>query len=159
MDLVHRVIARFLEGKYTRPKNMIPVYNTDKERIVYVLPETLQEEAGVYQKIPPSKLNTEGKPAPHRHPGQPHLPRKPKKPHKPEIVREPPPAPLHPPIPPKHVLPPKKPKPVKHVKPPKVPVPSPPQKYRKVKRYLYADDPLALRVVEKYLDGLNEPGV
>ena len=159
MDLVHRVIARFLEGKYTRPKNLVPAYNADKERIVYVLPETLKEDSSTYQKLPPSKLDTEKKPAPMQHPGQPHLPKKPKKPHKPEIPREPPPAPIHPPIPPKRRLPPKQPKPVKVLIPPKVPQPSPPPKYKKVDRYLFAEASMAQRVVEKYLDLINDPGV
>lgn len=149
MDL-HRIVARFKEA-YKRPTNMVPVYNKDTERVVYVLPETLKDEAALYEKIPPSKLNTEGKPAPRRHPGQPHLPKKPKKPHKPEVPREPPPAPLHPPIPPKLRLPPKEPKPVKPVKPPKVPEPSPPQRYKKLKRYMYASEKIVLRVVQKFI--------
>lgn len=147
MTPAERVVARFLEArKYTRPKNMIPVYNQDTERIVYVLPETLKDDSATYKKVPDSQLNTEGKPAPMRRPGQPHLPRKPKKPHKPEIPRDPPPAPIHPPIIRKPRLPPKEPKPVKLVKPPKVPEPSPPPKYKRVKKYLFA-----ARVVEKFL--------
>ena len=77
MSLADRVLSRYLEARrYTRPDNMVPVYNTDKERIVYVLPETIQEESGTYKRVPPSKLDTEGKPAPQRHPGQPRLPKK-----------------------------------------------------------------------------------
>lgn len=153
-----RVVERFLQArKYTNPTTEVPVFNTDTERVVYVLPETLKEEPGKYKKVPPSKLDTQGKPAPRR-PGQPHMPQKPKKPHQPEIPRDPPPAPIHPPVPPKKRLPPKQPKPVPELKPPKVPEPSPPHRWKKVKRILYADDPLK-RVVEKYLDQLPDLGV
>lgn len=154
MGLLHRIVARHLQGrKYTRPKNMVPVEDKETERTVYVLPETLQEEGGKYEKIPPSQLNTEGQPAPERRPGQPHLPRKPKKPHRPDITRDPPPAPVHPPIPPKERLPPKKPKPVPPLKPPKVPKPSEPQRWEREERYLHATEQ-NLRVVQKYLDAL-----
>lgn len=150
--LAERVAERWAR-KYTRPKNMVPVENKDTERIVYVLPETVLEEGGKYQKVPESKLDTSGKPAPLLHPGQPHLPQKPRKPHKPEIPRDPPPAPIHPPIPRKRVLPPKRPKPVKVVPPPKVPEPSKPKRWEKVKRFLqaYDHDPMISRVIERWL--------
>ncbi len=159
-QLVRRVAERFMEA-YKRPKNMVPVWNKVKERTVYVLPETMKEEGGIYEKLDPDDQNSEGKPAPLRHPGQPHLPRKPKKPHKPEINRKPLPAPLHPPLHPsdRKNLPPKKPKPVPLVKPPKVPQPPKHQDFRKVKRYLHADDASSERVVQKFLDRLVSSGV
>lgn len=151
MDPLADKVAERWAREYKRPDNMVPVKNKDTDRTVYVLPETIQEEGGLYQKIPESKLDTTGQPAPLLHPGQPHLPAKPKKPHKPEIPRDPPPAPIHPPVPRKHLLPPKRPKPVKPVSPPKVPEPSKPHRWKRVKQDLYASDPLALRVVERWL--------
>lgn len=138
MDLVHRVAARFIEALRVAATTEIPVINMDSERVVYVLPETLKQQPSDYKKLPPSKLDTEGKPAPRR-PGQPHMPEKPRKPYRPEIPREPPPARVHPPMPPKPRLPPKQPKPVPPLKPPKVPQPSAAREFKKVKRFLYSD--------------------
>ncbi len=153
-----RVAERFLEG-YKRPKNMVPVWNKDTERTVYVLPETLESEGGKYERLPADELDSQGKPTFLRHPGQPHLPRKPKKPHKPPIPRKPLPAPPHPPLHPsdRKNLPPRKPKPVPKVKPPKVPQPPKHQDFRRVRRYLYADDANPERVLQKFLDGLRSP--
>lgn len=165
-----RVVERFLVEAYKRPKNMVPVWNKVKERTVYILPETMKEEGGIYEKLPDNELNSEGKPTVLRHPGQPHLPKKPKKPHKPPIKRKPVPAPPHPPLPPdkRKPLPPKKPKPVPHnyVKPPKVPHPPNIEDYKRVRRYLKAEDldqeyfdDMADRVLQKFLDRLASPGV
>jgi hypothetical protein len=158
MSLTERVVRRFLEA-YKRPDNMVPVWNTEKERTVYVLPETLKEEGGKYEKLDPDDTNSQGKPTYLRHPGQPQLPRKPKKPRKAPIERKPIPAPPHPPLHPseRKNLPPRKPTPVKPVKPPKVPEPPKHQDFKKVKRYLKADDELSASVVQKFLARLEVP--
>jgi hypothetical protein len=159
-EQARRVAERFEEA-YDRPKNMVPVWNKDKERTVYVLPDTLKEEGGTYERLPANQLDSHGKPAPIYHPGQPQLPRKPKKPHKPHIYRTPPPAPIHPPIPPidRERLPPRKPRPVKPVKPPKVPRPPKPQKHKVVRKYLKADNASPETVLRKFLARIQFPGV
>lgn len=162
--LVRQVVARFL-ASYKRPDNMIPVWNRETERTVYVLPETLKEESGTYEKLDPDDLNSEGMPSFLRHPGQPQLPRKPKKPHKPKIPRKPLPAPLLPPMHPsdRKNLPPRKPTLVKKVKPPKVPHMPNIEEYRRKKRYVQpvqaSDNATAERVVQKFLDRLAASGV
>ena len=162
-EQARRVAERFEEA-YDRPKNMVPVWNKDKERTVYVLPDTLKEEGGTYEKLNPDDLNSQGKPTYLRHPGQPQLPRKPKKPHKPKIPRKPLPAPLHPPIHPsdRKNLPPRKPTRVKPVKPPKVPHVPNWEEFRRRKRYVQpvqADDASAETVRRKFLARIQFPGV
>jgi hypothetical protein len=162
-ELVRRVAERFRVEAYKRPKNMVPVWNKDKERTVYVLPETMKEEGGKYEKLPDNELDSQGKPTPLRHPGQPQLPKKPQKPHKPQIKRKPVPAPLHPPLLPieRRNLPPKKPKAVPHyhVKPPKVPHPPNTEDFKRVRRNLKADDAVPERVLQKFLDEIQFSGV
>lgn len=162
--LVARVAERFLLEAYKRPQNMVPVWNKEKERTVYVLPETMKEEGGVYEGLDEDELNSQGKPTFLRHPGQPQLPRKPKKPHKPKINRKPLPAPLHPPVHPsdRPNLPPRKPSRVKKVKPPKVPHPPKPEDFKRKKKYVsprQADDASPERVVQKFLARFVSSGV
>lgn len=170
-ELVRRVAERFIEDVtaedvegYKRPKNMVPVWNKEKERVVYVLPETMKEEGGVYENLDPDDLNSRGKPTYLRHPGQPQLPRKPKKPHKPQINRKPLPAPIAPPRHPddRRNLPPRKPTRVKKVKPPKVPHVPRYEEFKRKKRYLQpvqADNATPERVLQKFLDALASSGV
>lgn len=151
MDISKRVALR-----WAAKEQEIPVYNKRKDRVVYVLPETVQQKPGVYEKVPATMLDNDGKiepKGPRRR--QPHLPRKPRKPYRPEIDRKPPPTPVHPPVPPKPPLPPKAPKPVKPVKPPKVPEPSKPNKYRRLKKYLHAASDEQLSLVARVLERSN----
>lgn len=133
-DLTLRVLRRWAAGKE------IPVENTETGRTVYVLPETLAKNPGKFKKLRPDQA---GDP---RWRGKAKPPRRPKKPHRPEIPRDTPPAPVRPPIPPKRVKLPKPVKPVPLLKPPKVPEPSPPRRWKKVKRFLAS----AEVVVERY---------
>jgi len=122
----------------------IPVKNKDTDRTVYVLPETLKEHPGRFQKVPPDKA---GDP---RWRGKPKPPARPRKPEKPEVPRDPPPAPIRPPIKKKPVKLMKPVTEVPEVSPMKVPEPSPPRRWKKLKR-LQASE----AVVERYLASLN----
>jgi len=127
-----------------------PVYNRDKDRVVYVLPETLKERADTYEKMPESELGHDKKvdpKGPRRR--QVQLPEKPQKPHKPEIDRNPPPRPIKPPHPEREPLSPKEPTPVKPVTAPKLPEPSKPHKDKGLKRDFKAEE-MAFRVVQRY---------
>lgn len=111
-----RVVERYLAAVAAEE---VPVRNRETGRIVYVTPETLQEDASRFQKVSPNELKPEHL---RDRPTQPQKPRKPRKPHKP---RDPIPIPKPYPKPP---LPPKLPKPVKPVKRVKpVPVLEPPE--------------------------------
>jgi hypothetical protein len=96
MGIVERVAARFLA------ETKIPVINKEKDRIVYVLPETAEEETGTYERVP---ADSEDHIKHHGKPRRPDRPQKPKLPHKPDIPRATTPAPMHPPKHPKPVLP------------------------------------------------------
>jgi hypothetical protein len=160
VEQARRVAERFVEA-YKRPDNMVPVWNKHKERTVYVLPDTLKEEGGKYEKLPAEELDSQGKPTFLRHPGQPQLPAKPKKPHKPPVNRKPIPAPPHPPLHPtdRKNLPPREVVPVKRVKPTKVPHPPKHQDFKRVKRYLKSDNAAPERILQKFLDRLASSGV
>jgi hypothetical protein len=143
VDLTQKVLARWVASKE------VPVKNKDTGRTVYVLPETLSKDPGRFEKVRPE---TVGDP---RWRGKAKPPKRPKKPERPEIPRDTPPAPVKPPVLPKRVKPPKPVKPVPLLKGPKVPEPSPFRRWKKVKRFLSAED-----VVARYLsdDHLGSPG-
>lgn len=125
----------------------IPVVNKETGRTVYVLPETLKAKPDLFKKIPPEKA---GDP---RWRGKPKPPRKPAKPDKPEIPREPPPSPLRPRMRKKPVDEAKPVKDVKPVKKVKVPVPSPPRRWKKLKRL--QPKTAAERVLVRYLEAVE----
>lgn len=92
MGLVERVVARHLEARKHKP--LEPAINKKKDRVVYVLPETLKKDVSTYEAYPKDEkdhIKNRGKPQ------RPARPRKPKRPHKPEIPRAVEPAPLRPP--------------------------------------------------------------
>ena len=117
-SLAEKVAVRYLLRLASEMDDREPAINKKKDRIVYVLPETLDEEGGTYEPVPKERahhLKYKGKP---RHPDK---PAKPEKPHKPDIPRATTPAELHPPKVPKPLPPiPKIPqvKPVPHLKSP-----------------------------------------
>lgn len=138
----------------------LPVYNKDLDRYVNVLPETLKEHGGKYEKIPDTELDHDGHVDQHgTRRRQPHLPRKPQKPHRPWIPRDPPPSPLHPPAPPKLPMLPKQPK-IHLLKPPKVPKPPEPHRYERYKRFLKDADEAHVaqvaRVVQRYIETIDD---
>jgi len=135
------VIARFLSEAAEKE----PAWNKKKDRVVYVLPETLQEESSTYKDIPEDRehhVETRGKPR------KPRRPKKPRKPDKPEIPRGTTPAPIKPPVVPRPV-PKLKPVPrVKPVKPVKLPTPTDkPRKWKIIRKKKVA----ARVVVQRYL--------
>src|SRR5271165_6813437 len=100
MGLVERVVVRHLEARNQKP--LEPAINKEKDRVVYVLPETLHEDSSTYESYPNDEkdhIKNKGKPQ------RPERPRKPKRPKKPEIPRGTTPAPLHPPRRPQPALP------------------------------------------------------
>jgi hypothetical protein len=121
-DIAQRVATRFLAREEE------PVYNRKKDRVVYVLPETLKQKSDTYEKIPDDEkdhVEDKGKPE------KPVKPRPPRKPHKPELPRAEAPAPLKPAMPPH---PAELAKPVKPIKPiPPVKPPTPPEHPRRWK--------------------------
>lgn len=116
MDPARRVLYRYLAAKAKE----IPVRNKETGRIVYVLPETLKERPGDFEKVPLDKVDP-----PHLE-GKPDQADKPRKPSRPYVPRDPLPRPEKLPKPKKPKKPIKPPKLVKPVKP--VPVPRPPKK-------------------------------
>lgn len=153
--LALRIAARWAKKR----QKEVPVVNKDKERVVYVLPETVTEESETYQKVPPSRLDSDGHIDPHApRRRQQHLPVKPQRPHRPEIPRVPPPSPPHPPMAPKPPMAPRKMKPVRHLKPPKVPKPLEPNKYKRVKRYMQGADDAQIERVARILDRYEDDG-
>lgn len=150
-ELSLRIIARYLaaKGQGKAKEKEILVRNKDTGRIVYVVPETLQEEPGRFEFVSPEDLE----PPSHRH--KPEQARKPKKPRKPHHQHDPIPVPKPYLRPPQPVKPAKLPKPVKPVKPIKILEPPEPIKYPLVPgRKLYRK--IAEKVVERYLR-LNLP--
>jgi len=126
INLLARSEFRETQGK-TRE---IPVQNKETSRVVYVLPETLKKEPERFQKMRPNETGDV------RWRGKSKPPQRPTKPYRSEIPRDPPPAPIHPPILPKPVKKPKPVKPVVPLKPPKAPQPSSPHRWKTEKRYL-----------------------
>jgi hypothetical protein len=123
------------EAKKQRTKG-VPVTNKDTGRTVYVLPDTLKDHPDKFEKVPEDKA---GDP---RWRGKPKPPERPRLPDKPEVPRESPPAPIRPEIRKKQV---KRMKPVvdvPEVQEMKVPVPSPPRRWKKLKRYQQASSVL-----------------
>lgn len=148
-DLTQRVLERWasrlgdlsVQAKSRTPG--VPVKNKDTGRTVYVLPETLKEDAGRFQKVPPNQV---GDP---RWRGKPKPPARPRKPEKPEVPRDAPPAPIRPALKEKPV---KRMKPVTEVpevSPMKVPEPSPPRRWKKLKRFQASES------VVEYMASLN----
>ena len=114
MNLVERIVIRHI----TAEEQKIPAWSKEKDRVVYVLPETLKSESETYERIPEENTHHIEEHGKARSPKKPHVP----KVHKPEVPRALTPAPIKPPQPPKP------PKPVPHlkpheIKPPKVPEP------------------------------------
>ncbi len=114
-----RVVRRFL-GEDT-----IVVKNKKLDDVVWVRPETLKEEPGKYQKVPPDE--------PEHQEGKPRPPAKPAKPAKPHRHKDPLPHPEwreRRPLPESPLKPVKPPKPVKRIPPFPVPEPEkePPEK-------------------------------
>lgn len=107
----------------------IPVTNQDTGRTVYVLPETLQKDPDKFQKVPPDES---GDP---RWRGKPKPPARPRRPEKPEVPRDPPPAPIHPETPQKRIKLTKPVVEVPDVQEMKVPEPSPPRRWKRLKKY------------------------
>lgn len=148
IGVVERVLARHLQAKAPE----IPTFNRKKDRVVYVLPDTLKEKSDTYEKIPEDKTDHV------EHKGKPEMPAKPQKPrhpHKPTLPRGLGPAPIRPPIPPVPIKPVD---PVKPVKPiPPVKTPEPPKKPRKweLKKPKPSDVLKAAHVVERYLAGVG----
>lgn len=114
---VRRVVARYLESV-----EEIPVRNKDLDRIVWILPETMKEEPGTYQRVNKRDL------LPIHKRDKPRQPEKPQKPHRPRWHRDTIPAPVKPPVPPKPIKPPRPVKPLKPLKRP--PRPEPPEARR-----------------------------
>lgn len=141
--LAERVAARVAE------KIEIPAWSKDKERIVYVLPETLESQPDKYERIPNDdhhRVEEHGKPR------KPKKPKPARKPRKPEIPRAVTPAPVKPPESKKPVKPVpavKPPKPVKPVKPPTPP--KKPRRWKVDKPKVYHHKTAAERVVLRYL--------
>lgn len=135
-ELALRVLERWAYSPRTKS---VPVTNKDTGRTVYVLPETLKKHPGKFKAVPPEKS---GDP---RWRGKPKPPKKPRKPNKPEVPRDPPPAPIRPERPTKRVKPMKPVTDVPEVTPMKVPEPSPPRRWKKLKKYLSAN------VVDRFL--------
>jgi hypothetical protein len=106
--------------------NEVPAKNRDTGRIVWVLPETLRDNPGKFQKPRPDEDPTNEGPKP---------PAKPAKPRRPRIPLDPPPAPIKPPEPPEVPEPPKIPSVPEPADPPKVPKPSPHRKWKIKKKY------------------------
>ncbi len=99
MGIVENVVRRFLARAID---DKIPAINKKKDRIVYVLPETADEESGTYEKLPQDEqdhIKNYGKPRRPDRPAKPHLP------HKPDIPRATTPAQQHPPLKKHPVLP------------------------------------------------------
>lgn len=144
MELVERIVARYLEARNHKPK--VPAINKKKDRVVYVLPETLKEDSATYEKFPADKedhVKNKGKPQ------RPQRPRKPQKPRKPEIPRATVPAPVRPPHRSMPIVPvPPVPK-VKRVPPAKDPMPSDKRKWN-VRKTRPGD--VTARVVERFLE-------
>lgn len=118
----------------------VPVTNKDTGRTVYILPDTLKKNPDKFEKVPEDKA---GDP---RWRGKPQPPARPRKPEKPEVPREAPPAPIRPEL---HKKPVKRMKPVTEVPEVdemKVPEPSPPRRWKKLKKYLASE-----QVVERWL--------
>lgn len=125
-----------------RTDQTVPVTNKDTGRTVYVLPETLKDHPDKFKEVPEDKS---GDP---RWRGKPKPPARPRKPEKPEVPRESPPAPIQPELRKKQV---KRMKPVTEVPDVdemKVPVPSPPRRWKKLKKYKNAS---AEVVLERFL--------
>lgn len=123
----------------------VPVVNKDTGRTVYVLPETLKNDPDKFQKVRPDQA---GDP---RWRGKPKPPERPRRPERPEVPREPPTAPIRPEI---------RKKPVKRMKPVeevtevpemKVPTPSPPRRWKKLKKYQASSE----TVVRRFLASLH----
>jgi hypothetical protein len=106
---------------------LVPVVNTETGRIVYVLPETLNDSPDKFQKAPNDQV---GDP---RYRGKPKPPRKPRLPERPEVPRDPPPAPVKPRTRAKPAKPTKPVKEVKEAPKMKVPEPSKPRRWKRVK--------------------------
>jgi hypothetical protein len=136
-----------LKQAYKPRTKGVPVRNKDTGRTVYILKETLKQHPERFEKEREDKV---GDP---RWRGKPKPPRKPEKPKKPEIPRESPPAPIRPQIRRKRV---KRMKPVTEVpevKPTKVPTPSPPRRWKQLKRYKPTAS--AESVLRRYLEALD----
>lgn len=161
--LVRRVVARHLEARaYKRNPDLIPAWSDDADRIVYVKPESIGED---YEKVPSSKLDSEGHMGDPKHPGGRRMRKLPKRPRRPEIPRRPPPTPPSPPRPKHPPMPAKRPKKIPLVPMPRVPKPSPKRDVRRVKKFdtrwssllAWAEihgpntDPLLLRIVSRYI--------
>ncbi len=133
-ELAHRVAARFLAREEE------PAYNRKKDRVVYILPETLKARPDTYEKVPDDEkdhIEDKGKPE------KPKKPRPPHHPHKPEIPRAQTPAPVRPPKP-VPIPPPLKPvKPIKPIKLVKPPTPPEPREWKveKPKMYHHESEP------------------
>ncbi len=146
MTLSERVAARHL-ARQEKPR--IPVVNKDKDRIVYVLPETADEESGTYERIPQDSeghIKNKGKPR------RPTRPKKPRQPHRPEIPRATTPAPTRPPKRPLPVLPVPPVPPVKRIKPVKDSGPVDDPRKWKIKK----PKPLQARVLERHLEKIRK---
>lgn len=90
MGISERVAARFMARK--KPK-LEPAINKEKDRMVYVLPKTVEQDSSTYEKVPEdSKDHIKNKGKPQR----PVRPEKPRRPKKPEIPRGVDPAPQRP---------------------------------------------------------------
>jgi hypothetical protein len=143
MGIVERVVARYLEARKQAPK--VPAINKTKDRVVYVLPTTLEEDSATYEAVPDDDedhIKNKGKPQ------RPARPRKPKRPRKPSLPRAVDPAPQRPAHRPMPVLPvPKVPK-VKLVPPVKTPAENLDENRKwKIKK----QKPLQARVLERHL--------
>lgn len=124
--LAHRVVARYLAAvEAEKGKGKVPVRNKDTGRLVYVLPETMQEESSRFERATREDLQPEG----YKH--RPTPPKQPPKPDKPHVPRDPIPVPPKYPKPPQPVKLPKPPKLRGPVKPVPVPEPPKPRKYPK----------------------------
>lgn len=127
----------------------VPVKNKDTGRTVYVLPETLKKHPGRFQKLPEDHV---GDP---RWRSKPKPPRRPEKPEKPDVPRESPPAPIRPQI---QKKPSDRMKPVVEVPDVdavKVPVPSPPRRWKTLKKFSPVVTASAESVLRRYLEALD----
>jgi len=134
---------------YKKRTKGVPVKNKDTGRTVYVLPETLKEHPSDFSKVPKERA---GDP---RWRGKPKPPRRPRKPEKPEVPRESPPAPIHPQDEKKPFTRMDPVVDVPEVKPMKVPKPSPPRRWKKLKKFQPVVTASAKAVLKRYLAALD----
>lgn len=137
-----------VDHKAYKPRTKgVPARNKDTGRTVYILPETLKKHPEQFERVRDDEV---GDP---RWRGKPKPPKRPEKPEKPEVPRESPPAPIRPQIQQKRV---KRMKPVTEVpevEPMKEPEPSPPRRWKQLKKFKPTAS--AESVLRRYLEALD----